>query len=176
MGSPTSPRPKKARQVKSKVKSMLIIFYDIKGTVHKDFILAGQTVNSEYHCDVLRSLREHESVRRLRLELQNWLLLHDNSPPHISFFTTNNMTVVLHPPYFLLFPRLKIKLKGCHYDTTNLIKAGSQAVLNMHTDHDFQDVFKNGRSAWNGTYACLCYIRQICSIKVCNDAMSSSQK
>jgi hypothetical protein len=37
-------RPQKARQMKSKVKSMLIIFFDIKGIVHKAFILAGQTV------------------------------------------------------------------------------------------------------------------------------------
>jgi hypothetical protein len=42
------------RQVKSKVKSMLILFFDIKGIVHKEFILAGQTINSAYYCDVLR--------------------------------------------------------------------------------------------------------------------------
>jgi hypothetical protein len=44
---------KKARQVKSKVKSMLIIFFDIKGIVHKEFVLAAQTTNSTYYCDVL---------------------------------------------------------------------------------------------------------------------------
>jgi hypothetical protein len=33
--SPYSPRPKKVMQVKSKVKSILIIFFDIKDTVHK---------------------------------------------------------------------------------------------------------------------------------------------
>jgi hypothetical protein len=41
----TSLRPKNVRQVKSKVKFMLIIFFDIKGIVHKEFILAGQIVN-----------------------------------------------------------------------------------------------------------------------------------
>jgi hypothetical protein len=40
------PRPEKARQKNNKVKSMLIIFFDIKGIVHKEFVLAGQTVNS----------------------------------------------------------------------------------------------------------------------------------
>jgi hypothetical protein len=34
--------------------SWLIIFFDIKGIVHKEFILAGQTVNSTYYCDILR--------------------------------------------------------------------------------------------------------------------------
>jgi hypothetical protein len=34
--------------------SMLIIFLDIKGIVHKEFVLEGQTANSAYCCDVLR--------------------------------------------------------------------------------------------------------------------------
>jgi hypothetical protein len=49
MESPNSARPKKARQVKSKVKSMHIIFFDIREIFHKGFILAGQTVSSAYY-------------------------------------------------------------------------------------------------------------------------------
>jgi hypothetical protein len=41
--------------MKSKVKSVLIIFFDIKGIIHKEFILAGQTV---YYCDILRKMHE----------------------------------------------------------------------------------------------------------------------
>jgi hypothetical protein len=37
-------RPKKERQVKSKAKSMLIIIFDIKGIVPKEFVMAGQAV------------------------------------------------------------------------------------------------------------------------------------
>jgi hypothetical protein len=85
-------------------------FFDIKGIVHKQFVLAGKIVNSAYHCDVLRRLREN--VRRLRRELwrqNNWLLHHDNAPSHASFFireflTINNMTVVPRPPYFSVSP------------------------------------------------------------------------
>jgi hypothetical protein len=54
---------------------MLIIFFDIKGIVHKDFVPAGQTVNSAHYCDGLRRLREN--VPRLRPELwqqKNWRL------------------------------------------------------------------------------------------------------
>jgi hypothetical protein len=58
-----------------------------------------------------------------------------------------------HPTYLtFLFPRLKIKLKGSHFDTVEVIEAESQAVLNTLTEHDFQDAFKNGRSAGNGAY------------------------
>jgi hypothetical protein len=131
---------KRARKVKNETKSMLIILCVIKGIVHKDFVLAGQTVNSAYYCDVLRRLRG--KVRRFRPKLwrqKNWLLHHHNAPSHTSFYTreflTINMTVVAHPPYFSLFPRLKIKLKGRHLDTIELIEAESQAVLNTLTEH-----------------------------------------
>jgi hypothetical protein len=38
---------------------MLIIFFDIKGIVYKEFVLADQTVNATYYCDVLWCLREN---------------------------------------------------------------------------------------------------------------------
>jgi len=60
--SPMSPRPKKARQVKSNVKSMIITFFEVKGIVHKEFVPTGQTVNSRFYCDIL--WRMHENVRR----------------------------------------------------------------------------------------------------------------
>jgi hypothetical protein len=41
-----SPRPEKAKKKKSEVKSMLIIFFVIKGIGHKELVLASQTVNS----------------------------------------------------------------------------------------------------------------------------------
>jgi hypothetical protein len=53
MESPNSQRLKKVRQVKSKVKSSLIMLFDIKGTVHKEFILEGQPVISAYYCDCM---------------------------------------------------------------------------------------------------------------------------
>jgi hypothetical protein len=38
-----------------------------------------------------------------------------------------------------LFPWLKIKLEDCNFDTTDVIKAESQAMLKTLTEHDFQD-------------------------------------
>jgi hypothetical protein len=38
---------------------------------------------------------------------------------------------------------LKIKLKGHHFDTTEVMEAEWQAVLNTLTEHDFQNAFKN---------------------------------
>jgi transposase len=65
------------------------------------------------------------------------------------------MTVVPHPPYSpdlapcnFLFPRLKIKLKGRRFDTTEASEAESQTVLNTLTEHDFQDAFKKWQKCW----------------------------
>jgi hypothetical protein len=66
--------------------------------------------------------------------------------------TKNSMIVVPHPPYFSLFPRLKVKLKGCNSDITEVIEAESQAMLNTLTEHVFQDAFKNGVSTENSAY------------------------
>ena len=41
----TSPRPKKARQVQSNVKVMLIVFFDSRGVVHQEYAPQGQNIN-----------------------------------------------------------------------------------------------------------------------------------
>jgi hypothetical protein len=65
MGSP--PRPKDTRRVKSKVKSMLIIFFDNKGIVRKELVLASK--QSIPHTTVTFYGDWRENVRRLRSEL-----------------------------------------------------------------------------------------------------------
>jgi hypothetical protein len=48
--------------VKNKDKSMLIIFFDMRGIVHKEFVLAGQTVNSACYCRVYGELLKLNSM------------------------------------------------------------------------------------------------------------------
>jgi hypothetical protein len=43
---------------------------------------------------------------------------------------------------------LKIKLKGRHFDTIDVMEAESQALLNTVTEHDFQDAFKKWQKRW----------------------------
>jgi hypothetical protein len=57
------------------------------------------------------------------------------------FFDQNNKTVIPHPPYFSLITRLKIKLKGHHFDIIEVIKAESREVLMTLTEHDIQHEF-----------------------------------
>ena len=58
-------KPKKPRQSRSKVKVMVIVFFNIRCLVHHEFIPIGQTVNKEYYLDVLkRSVRK--SVKKVK--------------------------------------------------------------------------------------------------------------
>jgi hypothetical protein len=127
--SPESPRPKTARQVRSKVKVMLIFFYT-EGIVHHELVPEDQTVNQ--HCCVEIPKRLRLAVCRKRpkkRESRAWALYRDNAPSHrahsiqIFFSTTRHScgsaTTLLSdmaPCDFLLFPKLKMALKGKRFD------------------------------------------------------------
>ena len=105
--SPASPRSKKTSMQKSKLKTMLICFFDQEGIVHREFVPPGMTVNTDFYYDVIRRLRENVRHKRPQ-KWQNQMLIihHDNAPPHRSFTVSqflakNSMTVVPHPPYLL---------------------------------------------------------------------------
>jgi hypothetical protein len=51
-----------------------------------------------------------------------------------------------HPDF--LFSQLKIKLKCCHFDTNEVIKAELLAVLITPTEHNFKDAFKKWQKQW----------------------------
>jgi len=81
--TPISPKAKKARQVPSNVKIMLISFFDAKGIIHKEFVPPVQTVNQQFYLQLLKRLRD--SVRMKRPEMWSscyWFLHHDNDPTH----------------------------------------------------------------------------------------------
>ena len=59
---PTSPQPKKGRQVRSKTKVMLLAFFDSEGIIHHEYAPDGQTINKEFYVEVLQHLCE--SFRR----------------------------------------------------------------------------------------------------------------
>jgi len=57
---------KKAWMCRSKVKVMLVMFFDWKGIVHHEFVPSGHMVNKRLYQEVLARLRD--AVRRKRPE------------------------------------------------------------------------------------------------------------
>jgi hypothetical protein len=127
----SSPKPKKAQRMRSKVKVLLAVFFDYRGIVHHSYAPEGETINKEYYLEVIRHLRGAVWCKRLGLwASRNWQLHHDNAPAHSShlfqsFLAKHGIPVVHQAPYspdmapcdFWLFPKLKRSLKGSHFDS-----------------------------------------------------------
>jgi len=102
VGSGTLQTPKKVRMSKSKIKSMLICFFDSHGVIHKEFVPPGQTVNQTFYREVLKRLRKR--VARVQPGFTHpWMLHHNNTPCHTAvsineFLSEKSIPVVPQPP------------------------------------------------------------------------------
>jgi len=150
--SPTSPRPKKARQSKSKVRVLLITFFDVRSIVRSEFLPQGQTISQRVYKEILRRLLR--SVREKRGELwrdKSWLLHHDNAPAHKAlsirqFLAEKNIAVLEQPPYspdlapcdFFLFPKLKGIIKGTRFEVVEAISRAVTTALRGIPEESFQ--------------------------------------
>ena len=103
--SQTSLRLKKARQSKSKIKVMLITFFDVRSIIHSEFLPQGQTINQQVYKEILQLLfcSVHEKRRELGQD-KLWLLHYNNAPAHNAlsirqFLAKKNITVLEQPLY-----------------------------------------------------------------------------
>jgi len=117
VGGKNSPKPKELQFQKSGVKTMLIVFFDAVGVIHREFVPEGQKVNAEFYVGGLdRLLKRIRRVRMAKFQSSEWFLLHDNEPSHnaaiVKKFLKNRNVAVHHPPYlpdlapadYFLFP------------------------------------------------------------------------
>jgi len=98
----TSPWLKKLKFQRYRITTTLIIFFYSQGTVHKEFVPEGKTVNAEFYKRVMDCLpkciqRVHPAVFCSR----DILLLHNNAPAHkaasvCQFLTPKNVTTLFH--------------------------------------------------------------------------------
>jgi len=108
---------------------MLIIFFDSRGVVHKNFVQEGKTLNAEfYKGEMDRLLKRIQRVRPAAFCYRDFFLLHDNATAHkaasvCQFFTPPKMLQpFIPPPYspdlspsdYFLFSRSKM-LKGLNF-------------------------------------------------------------
>ena len=161
-----SSQPKKARQVKSNVKTMLIAFFDIDGFVHHEYVPRGQTVNKEFYKTVLQRL--HDAVRSHcpeKWRSGNWILHHDNAPAHRAvttneFLAKHNIPSLPHPPYspnlapcdFILFPQLKKTTKGRRFGDIEEVQANATRQMRAITKVTSRAAFVSGRNAEISAY------------------------
>jgi hypothetical protein len=123
-------RLKKPWQVRSNVKVMLAVFFDIKGVVHHEFLCQGQRVNHWYYLEMLKCppKRKRQERKTSFVGKQSWFVHHDIAPAHTSllirdFLSNTNTTVLPQPPCsfdlapadFFLISQIEI-----HFETTTI--------------------------------------------------------
>ena len=158
-GDMTKPRVKSdlhPRKIKSKVKVMLIVFFNIQGIVYFEFLPQGQTVNQTIYKEILQCLVRSVCDKRWSLwEAHTWALHYDNTPAHTAlsihqFITERKIATLQHPPYspdlgpcdFFLFPKIKSVLKGTHFSDIDSIKMAATTELKKISENAFQECFK----------------------------------
>ena len=105
----TSPRTKKLKFQRSRIKTMLIIFFDCQGEVHKEFVPEGKTVNAKCYKGVMdRLLKRIQRVRPAAFCSRDFFLLHDNASAHKAasfsqFLTPKKCCNPLSPPVLSRF-------------------------------------------------------------------------
>jgi len=152
---------KKARQSRSNIKVVMIVFFDLDGIVRAEFAPRNITGNSEYYKGLLESLRNN--VRRKRPEkwANGFILHHDNAPCHTSLlvwqFLSNKLLrcTLIHLIHwiwhrdFWLFPKVKMTIKGTRFESIQDIEAAMTVQLKTLTKEDFQNCFRKWREQWN---------------------------
>ena len=156
MGRRNLATPKKLRFQKSRVKNMLVIFFDWLGVFHKEFVPEGETINAVYYKRVMERLLNR--IRRVRpgmCESGDWFLSH-NAPSHNAtivkqFLAQRKVTVLDHPPYspdlappdYFLFPNVKSHSKGHLFDSiSDIQKAVTSTLITIAKDEFYNGIQK----------------------------------
>ena len=135
----------------SRVKNMLVIFFDWQGVIRKEFVPESETINAVYYKGVMERL-----VNRIghftpgMFESGDWFLLQDNATFHNAtivkqFLAQRKVTVPDHPPYspdltpadYILFPKVKSHLKGRLFGSFSGIQKALTSILNIIAKDDF---------------------------------------
>ena len=160
-----SPRPKKARQSKSTHKLLIILFFFWQHW-HDLHALGFHWTDKEYYVEVLREFRKRFRQKRPALfKLGQWHFHQYNGLVHNSILVTDYLTkmaikTVPQPSYspdvapcdFCLFPKLKEKFRGCHYETIEEMKEAVTKVIDTLTQ---KTSMGPSRSCWNGRTSAL---------------------
>ena len=139
-----------------------VVFFDIDGLVHHEFIPTGQTVNKEFYKTAATPPRCCAQTSPWEVALRQL----DPAPRqhpcpqgchHKLISGKHNISSLTQPPYspelapcdFLLFPQLKKTMKGRRFDYVEDIQANATRQLRAITKSDYQRCFRQWQERWN---------------------------
>ena len=129
------------------------------------FFSTRQTVNGKFYCEFLRRMRSKHPAQtsgQLAQQLlgpESWQRSGSRAAPCAAVFGFYEYDSHPPPPYspdlatcvffLLLFPKMKLKLKGRRVDSIKAIQTLSQNAMNTLTWNDFQKFFRSWKSSCN---------------------------
>ena len=149
-----TPGPLKCKSQSSRIKQMVLCFFDNEGLIYTNVVPKGTMVNAAYIIDVLgRFLKKMREKRPTKLD-QGFIFHWDNAPVHTAssvqeFLAKKNVELLQHPAYspdlapadYFLFPKMKSKLAGKFLDSRSFKKEWD-GVASTLTRDDFLTAFK----------------------------------
>ena len=137
---------------------MLIFFFsNLKTYCIKNSYQREKTVNAEFYNGVMdRLLKRIQLVRPAAFCSRYFFLLHDNAPAHESAsvcqFLTPKKSRDLSPPDYLLFPKLKMKLKRLYFADVAEIQEAVNDELKKFRKEEFSAAFQK---LYDGAKTCI---------------------
>lgn len=145
------------------VRVYFMVFYDIHGILLAEQVPSDSDNSSENYSRIIKEhLTDAYARRRRGKSLNQCLLLHDNTAPHVSTVSRNVLTelgieTLPHPPAspdfepheYWLIPSLRQSMKGAHFQERHAIIT----ALNHHIKHlmeiDFNKSIKSLPTRWS---------------------------
>ena len=131
-------------------KFLASIFWDQDGILLTDYLLKGQTINTEYYSSLLVQLKYILKEKRCGKVTKSVFFLHDNAPAHWALATHKKLAYLGfrcldHPPYspdlapsdYHLFLGLKKQLKGRHFSSDAEVTAAMKTWLDRQPSNFF---------------------------------------
>jgi hypothetical protein len=140
---------------RSSMKTMLIVFFDIRGIAHREFVPQGQAVNTvllqssaafegEHSVKAIGSVavKELDSPRRqCTLSLSTPRSLVSCQPQHV-ITSAPTLLARFSSCRLFLFPKIKMQLKGYRSHTVAEIQCESQRLMDSLKQNYFEAAFQ----------------------------------
>jgi hypothetical protein len=135
---------------------MLIVFFDIQGTVHKEnrqwqvSLWGFQAAEGGNSAQTSRQVEEQfasPTWQRARSHIIRCSRIPDFQKHYSGY--PSPYSPYLAPCDFFLFPKMKLRLKGRRFDTTEEIHAESQEIIDTLTFENLQGCMKSWETCWD---------------------------
>jgi histone-lysine N-methyltransferase SETMAR len=155
------PGPIKARVQASRIKQMVMAFFDCRGLIYTHIVPRGAKINAMYIMKALGTFMKHFKKKRPEMASREWFIHWDNAPVHTAavvqdWLAANKIQVLEQPPYppdlapadYFLFRRVKEELAGLRLTPESLKNTREGVVRSIGVDK-FAAAFRHWLDRFN---------------------------